>query len=281
MQSDVKQVFYFHADANSIGGFLDEPFRYVPTPCSVSLSPAGGHAVSEAKHFEFGEEIKVRAAYTHVSGRPSRNNGPWMQRVVSVVEGVNILGRVTADRFVAQLFIEQPEASGGERKIAFAGSHISDLRIDGKTVKPVMSTTLLPHHHREIDAYDQERSFTPELKWSALQEFAYRQGVERQKLGDAPPWARERFGWTANLREAKAEDYTLCSLVDRIEGLPPGHSFGHFIDMPDFGRLFLAEAIIFPHAVHLTMFRAELGCKTTGHVGIATARSNGTTCPPN
>jgi len=283
MQTDVKQVFYFNADASAVGGFLHEPFRSVPTPCSAALSSTGGHTTTQATDFNFEDGIKARAAYTHVSGRPSRQNGPWTQRTVSVVEGFNLLDRVTADRLVAQMFIEQPAADGGPRKISFAGSHFSNLRIDGRPIEPVLDATLLPPHHREADAYNRDAAFNPELEWPELTEFARRQGAERLAEKDLPGWGRERLGWIAaanSAEKAAFEGYTLCSLVNRIEGVTVGQASAHFIDLPDFGRIFLAEVTVLPYAAHLTMLRAELGCKVSGQVTGGTVGSNGTTMPP-
>jgi hypothetical protein len=278
MQNDVKQVFYFHSDASSIGGFLEEPFRHVYTPCSVALSSTGGSTTTEAKHFCF-EEIKARAAYTHASGRPTRKNGPWVQRIVSVVEDFSLLGRITAKRLTAQVFIMQPAAGEGPRKISFAGSQFTDLHIDGKLITPTLDSTLLPAHHRDVDAYNQNASFTPELEWPALIARASRQGVERFAKKEIPEWARARFGWIGDGKPNGG--YTLCSLVNQIEGVAEGQSFAHVIELPDFGRIFLGEITVLPYAAHLTMLRAELGCRTTGQVSCAMVVTNGTSMPPS
>ena len=284
MQTDVKQVFYFHGDSNSLGGFLEEPFRYIPTPCSVALSSAGGSVTQRAEPFHFEDRIHAKASYTHVSGRPTKRNGPWTQRVSSVVEGFNLLGRVTADSLGAQLFIEQPEDGGGPRRISFAGSHIHNLRVDGKPVTPVLNTTLLPERHRSEDVYNQDASVNPELPWPTLWQAAHRQSVDLLENRSIPGWARDRFGWIAakeNSGEGNLEGYTLCSLVDKLDGLTSEQSVGHYIEIPDLGRIFLGEVTIFPQAVTLTMLRAELGCALTGQVSMASSSSNGSMCPPN
>ncbi|MBB5063876.1 hypothetical protein [Granulicella mallensis] len=284
MQTDVKQVFYFHADANSLGGFLEEPFRYIPTPCSVALSSTGGSVTQKAEPFHFEDRIHAKASYTHVSGRPAKRNGPWTQRVSSVVEGFNLLGRVTADSLAAQVFIEHPEAGGGPRKISFAGSHIRNLRVDGRPVTPVLNATLLPEQHRSEDVYNRDASVNPELAWPTLWQAAHRQGVDLLENRSIPEWVRARYGWIAakeNSGEGSLEGYTLCSLVDKLDGLTADRSSGHSIDVPDLGRIFLGEVTIFPQAVTLTMLRAELGCALTGQASAASVASNGTMQPPN
>jgi len=291
MQTDVRQVFYFHADATSLGGFLggpasgsEEPFEIIPTHSSVSLSPTGGSATSESKAACPTEGVEVHTSLTHVSGFPQRPNGPWKQRVVSVVNDFELLGRIKVSRLVAQIFIEQPAAGQGPRKISFAGSKIENLRIDDKPVTLFPNTALLPQPHRDVDAGSTAVAFNPDLSWPAVQSDAYRQGVARLGQKDVPPWAEERFRWMG-LRQDEGQSnpkgYALCSLVDQVGDVTAGTTFAHTIEIPDFGRIFLAEAILFPFAVSLTMFRAELGCAVTGQVSASAVRSNGTTCPPS
>jgi hypothetical protein len=286
MQTDVKQVFYSHADANSLGGFFEEPFRYIPTPSSVSLSATGGSVASRAAVFGFEDHISCRSSYTHVSGRPAeisggrtKINGPWISRATAVVEGLNILGRITAKRVVARTFIEQPSAGSGPRKISFEGTRFDDLRLDDKPLRLSLNPTLLPSPLRESDAYNEDESFIPEIQWPTLWRTAYSQASTLVTTKGTPEWARERYGWVA-AKENPEEGYAICSLVNRIDGVPTGQTFGHCIEIPDVGRFFLGEATIFPFAVHLTMIRAELGCENTGQVSMATTIINGSTCPP-
>ena len=284
MQTNVKQVFYFHADATALGGFLENPYRIVPTPCSVALSSTGGAVTSEAKGFAFEDGIKASAAYTYVTGRPTQQNGPWTQRAVSVVEGLSLLGRITADRLVAQMIVEHPASGGGPRRISFAGSQFVNLHLDGKPLALTMDATLLPRNQGAVDAYNQDATINPVLDWPTLTGYARKQGAERMAQKNLPSWGRDRFGWLAGSttdRSSSAEGYTLCSLVNKVDGVAAGQSFAHCLDLPSFGRIFLAEVTVLPFAAHLTMLRAELGCSISGHVSAAVIQSNGTTMPPN
>jgi hypothetical protein len=283
MQTDVKQVFYFHADARSVGGFVEGPFRHIPSSCSVSLSSTGGSHSTEVDKFDFEDHIHHRTAYTHVSGKHAKRNGPWTQHCTSVVEDFKLLDRVTADRFVAQIAIEHPEAGGGGRRVSFAGSRIENLRIDGKPVTFVLNPVLLPEKDRTTVVYNKDSIYTPDITWPTLWKTAYSQAVDLLKQPDLPEWVRARFGWIAareNTGTPNAEGHTLCSLVDKLEGLAPEQSFGHCIDLPDLGRIFLGEVTVFHHAVNLTMIRAELGCKLVGQMDGGSVGSNGTTIPP-
>jgi hypothetical protein len=279
MQTDVKKVFYFHADANALGGYLENPFRFVPSQASVSLPSVGGYASTRAHDFKFEEIVRCRSTYTHVTGRPTKTNGPWTARVTAVVEGLEILGVLSLERAVARLFVEHP-ADGGPPKVSFAGSQFHKLRFLGKDVEPTLNSTLLPTHHRGGDAYNEDESFTPEIEWQALWGVAKTQSVALRDASGVPAWAIDRYGWLAAKQTPGNDGYAICSLVDRVETAAPAQSYGHFLEVPDIGRFFLGEAMIMPQSIQLTMIRAELGCKTTGQASAATARSNGASFPP-
>jgi hypothetical protein len=69
MRSSAKKTFYYHADANALGGFIEKPFqKIVPSQASVSLPSVGGQATTRTGEFNFEEIVSCRAAYTRVTG---------------------------------------------------------------------------------------------------------------------------------------------------------------------------------------------------------------------
>ncbi len=284
MQTDVRQVFYFHASSTSLGGFIEEPFRHVPAPCSASLSSTGGLVTCESEGRSVEEFFSHGKVHTHVSGRHVKRNGPWVQRVVSIMEGFNLSGRVEASQLVTHMEIEHPSAHGGPRRISFAGSTIEDLRVDGKPVQLTWNPTLLPRQDRKVDAYNHDRPIETEIEWPSLGDAAYRQSLALMQDPSTPAWIRERYGWVSGSkhhREGNSEGYSICSLVDKIDGLPPKQSCGHIIELADVGRIFLGEVTIHRHSASLTMIRAELGCQLTGQLDAVSGAINGATCPPS
>lgn len=279
MQTDVKKVFYFHADANSLGGFLENPFRVIPSQASVSLPAVGGYASTRSHDFKFEDIITCRSTYTHVAGRPVKTNGPWTARVTAVVEGLKILDVLSVERAVARVFVEHPE-DGGAPRVSFAGSHFHKLHFLGKEVELSLNPNLLPEHHRGGDAYNEDESFTPEIGYPVLWDVARRQSYALSDSNGAPAWAVDRYGWLAAKKNIGADAYAICSLVDKVEAAAPARTFGHFLEVPDIGRFFLAETMVMPQSIQLTMIRAELGCKTQGQASLATARTNGSSYPP-
>ena len=86
MRSDAKKVFYYHADASSLGGFIEEPFEgVIPAVSSISLPAVGGYATNRTEALNFKEIISCRSAYTR-SIRPRDCRG-W-----SVVHAGHVCG---------------------------------------------------------------------------------------------------------------------------------------------------------------------------------------------
>lgn len=270
MRSDAKKVFYFNADANSLGGFIETPFqKIVPSQASVSLPPVGGHATTQTEAFNFEGIISCRSAYTRVTGTQVAPDGAWSTTVTSVVEGLNILEVVTAERLVAQVSVVYPR-DGRYLEISLAGSQFDRLRLGGCDASPRLNPTLLGAARTSI-------------KFSVFQQTGREQArkiVENAEAGrDEFRWVRDRFGWM--LRDPEEDRCVLCSLVDSLDGSVPGTSFGHVVEIPDFGRIFLGELLVCPGSVQFSWVRAELGCSVSGAVSASSARANGGTIPPH
>lgn len=280
MQSNAKKVFYYHADANSLGGYIEEPFEgIIPAVSSISLPAVGGYATNRTEALNFKEIISCRSAYTRVSGRALAEDGPWSTQVTSVVEGLNILEIVTAERVVSQISVEHPREGGGA-SISFAGTHFEKLTIGGHEVCPRLNSRLMGTGSEA----DNDAS---RLMWPALLQAGHGQAreivqsVTERANRSGWEWALQRYGWMDEKREQKKDGCVLCSLVDGVEGTAPGKTIGHVIEIPDFGRIFLGEILAFPHSIQLTMVRAELGCNVHGKVSAGSSSINGGTMPPS
>src|SRR5271156_1398417 len=123
MQSNKQKRFYsFRADANALGGFLDEPFeKIIPALAPVSLPAVGGFATARSEAFNLDEVVSCSSAYTRVSGKEHHADGSTEILITSVVEGLNILEVVAAKRIVAQISISIPNEHG-PLKFSLAGS---------------------------------------------------------------------------------------------------------------------------------------------------------------
>jgi hypothetical protein len=271
MASTVNKVHYFHAEANSLGGFIEQPIKKViPGQASASLPAVGGHVTNSTEAFNFEGIVSCSSAYTRVSGRHLETDGTPSTMVTSVVEGLNLLEVVTADRIVAQVSMEHP-VDGGPPTVTFTGSRFEGLKIGGHDASPTLNSSLLD-----------SGAGTGPITWSLFQKTGKLQAAKLVKSaqggGAAYQWIVDRYGWIA---PAKAPGSILCSLVDGVAPSVPGKSFGHVMDIPGFGKVIFGEVLAFPASVHLSMIRAELGSPTSGGLNMASVTSNGNTIPPS
>lgn len=279
MQTGVKKVFYFSGAAHSLGGFTDDNFEVIPSQASVSLPPVGGSSSSHGEGFNHKNIVSCLSTYTHVHGRPQKTNGPWHARMTSVVEGLNILDTITADRAAARVFIEYPE-DGSLPKVSFAGTHFENLRYRDKEIEVSLNSSLLPAHHRGGDVYNEKESVVPEIEWSVFGEVAQQQSSALRDTSGIPAWAVDRYGWQSAKSDARNGEFAICSLVDRVETDAPVQIYGHFLEITDVGRFFLAEVMIQPRSVQIAMVRAELGCKTQAMTSASSGGVGGHMVPP-
>jgi hypothetical protein len=275
MASTVNKVHYFHAEANSLGGFIEQPIKKViPAQASASLPSVGGHVTNSTEAFNFEGIVSCSSAYTRVSGRLLETDGTPCTLVTSVVEGFNLLEIVTADRIVAQVSIEHP-IDGGDPVVNFTGSRFEGLKIGGQDASLTLNSSLLDNG-----------AGTGPITWPLFQKTGKLQAAKlvksAQSGGAAYQWVVDRYGWISPPKApAKAPGSILCSLVDGVAPSLPGKSFGHVMDIPGFGKVIFGEVLAFPASVHLSMIRTELGSPTSGGTNTANGVVNGTTIPPN
>jgi len=273
MDASKNRVFYYHADAAPIGGHFTKPKETIlHSHGSSSLAQAGGHVSASAEKFEHPDKlVSFKKAYSEIHGMVSET-GSWMTVVTSVVEGLNVLDMVKADRIIANLTVEHP-IKGGHPKASVAGSEITNLVVNDLKINPVLAKNLVPAH---------KKGKFPDSAMFEDEDFlarAVRQSERVTNTKDAPDWMLARYGWVQSKTARRRKGYVQCSLVDKIQGAKSGSVFGHVIHVPDFGNIFLGELLTSHHAFRLTMIRLEMGCANEGTVSGGTSDSNGTGSP--
>jgi hypothetical protein len=268
---DKKQFHTFQADANALGGQLLEPLRKsIPPQAPVSLPAFGGFATARSGAFNLDEVISISSAHTLVTGREVAEEGAHATLVTAVVEDFNLLEVVTAKRIVAQISVTKP-GDGGAQRVSFAGSRFEGLRVAGREATPRLNAGLA-----SPAAADGERG-SP-ATWSSFQQAV---SAQAQKLvglfgkhpdKEAVQWARARHGW--NTAETTPGGRGTYSLFDGFEVDLPG-AYGHIVEIPGFGRVYLGEVFISRHSVQLVSIRAELGCPVSGVATGPTADAGG------
>jgi hypothetical protein len=271
-----KQAFYYQAGANPLGGFFEAPFqKSIPSPASISLSPAGGLLTSRTEAFNFEGKVSCSSASSRVEGSEVQEGGSISILVTSVVEGLKILDVLAADQIEVRLSIAYPK-DRGERRITVAGSHFENLRLRGQKVHAALNSRLLEAGGGQLACAPITASVVEETGRKQAEDLT--RDINDAEAQDPWAWALERYGWMA--RQNSASGLALCALVDRIEGELPGKSFGHIIEIPDFGRIFLGELLVSADYAQLTMVRAELGCSVSGSLTVSVGQNGGLHIPP-
>jgi hypothetical protein len=283
MATQVERYHHFHAEADILSAELQRPLQQNIKPQAfVKLPEEGGYLSQRAENFRLEGVISFHSAYTQVAGNKSLKPGHgWTTLVTSVVEGLNVLDVVTADRVVAQISTDHPLA-GYVPAVTFLGTRFENLKIAGHHVKPDLNLELCVPKPQNDTPYIEDPAFLNRV----AQQYAQ---INRAK--DLPDWGREKYHKDLlDVGKIKQQDEAAkkvqgerakveCSLVNSVAQALPGSTFGHVIEVPDFGKIFLAELEVDRDSFHLTMIRLDLGCVAHGHGKIVKGSINGNTRP--
>jgi hypothetical protein len=286
---DPKREHNYHADATALFGHLHLPLEHLITPQSFATLPEkGGYFAHQPVDYRVESVISYRSAHTQVAGHRELKVGRgWNTLVTSVVEDLNILDVVTADRVVAQVATEHP-LTGYVPSITFLGTRFENLRIAGHEVKLDLDLNIFGDKPENDEPYTRSEGF---IKRVTDQHARIR---ERHAKHQNPlTGLLERYNRVPESFENSSgtEEKAECSLVNQAEGDYPGHCFGHVIHVPDFGTIHLATIHV-RHCdykpgtrtprqthVHLHMIEANMGCVANGTATVASTRTNGDSRP--
>ncbi|HET7346187.1 MAG TPA: choice-of-anchor P family protein [Acidobacteriaceae bacterium] len=252
---------FYHAEASALEGRLNRPVTEVIYPqAPLSLPREGGYRSARVGNFRVQEVLSFSSAYTQVAGTPSlKANHGQTTLATAVLENFNVLDVVTADRIVAQIGTDYVNQSYIP-SVTFLGTRFENLRIAGHPV----------HLELDIDFLGENGH---NARWSENRALRERIGGQRQAIESqnrVPPEYLESYN------QLPSKEGTLgslgCSLVNRTEGSFPVRCFGHVIDVPHFGRIYLAVLRIresdldqesrlpLQTEISLTMIRIQMGC---------------------
>src|SRR6202046_2793834 len=136
--SETEKVWHeYHAEASVLSGHLKQPVnREIYRQAAVGLDDLrGGHFFQRAEHYSLEGLISFKSGYSHVSGNRSLKDHGWVTLATSVLEGLNVLDVITADRVVAQVSTEHPLIDGHTPYVTFLGTHFENLRVGGYKVE--------------------------------------------------------------------------------------------------------------------------------------------------
>src|SRR3984957_1275492 len=311
---------YFHAEAHALAGKLRQPFEeeikkqaFVKLEGNLTDLPAEERAQrnyfsQHAKNFRLEGIVSYAASHTQVSGHQSdKHDGASVTLATSVVEDLNVLNVVTADRVVAQISTTHIPGEYCPH-VTFLGTHFENLRIARHRAKPYLKLDLAGARAEGKDAMPVNKGTelmnAIEAQYQRLKDtIGALADKEREKmrLRDTDELlAKKYFVFTVDYAKIQQQanaakkddkwDGITCSLVEHVElkdmsvkGAdgksiqipPPAQTFGHVIHIPDFGNIFLAELTVRHNSYKLTMIRLEMGCLAAGSTGVASCNVNG------
>jgi hypothetical protein len=245
MSTQRRIPFHFHAEGHAFSGEFRHPtWCLIPTQASASLPTIGGHSSAHAENFQFQDFVSFKSAQTHISGKHRRDD-TFATHATTTLHGLNILGVVTADLVVCRLTsVHRPKEREGH--IIAEDSRFEGLRIKGEDVKVTLRHDLL-------------------VKCKTFEDLT--KGIASDT----------KSGKIAVIKEGAA----VCSLVEKIETKLKGvDAKRHLIEVPNFGKIFLAEIFAEPGTRTLTMLRLELGSPHVANITAAETRTNGQPPPP-
>ena len=280
-------VHIYYAEANVLSADLKLPLKEkIPPRVQVKLPSSGRYQFKKANSFRFEGIISYRSAYSQVAGHPSSKSDGFATLATAVVEGLNVLDVVTADRVVAQISTVHPVFGKGQvPSVTFLGTRFENLRIGGHKIEVKRNLDILGAKPAGDKSYFEDPGVQSRVSLQ-YDKVATEEG-HPELAAAAYPKGRAGVVGSGELQ---------CSLVDSVAAEPGvsygGTSFGHVIDVPHFGKIFLAELrverkpgdpgkrVYDTYEFHLTMIRLEMGCIAQGSAAVAALDTNGGGQPP-
>lgn len=276
------RVHQFHAEASVLNARLQRPLQQDVKPQAfVKLPEEGGYLSERAKDYRLEGVISFRSAYTQVAGNQSPKPGHgWVTLATSVVEGLNVLDIVTADRVVAQISTEHP-LKGYVPSVTFLGTRFENLKIAGQEIKPTIDLDVCGPKPNDDRLYLEDAGFRGRVTEQQQRIAGAPDSVGGKYSGTMPDIAQLRKQWEAFIKGQgpRPEAAIECSLVDTLGKTGSWNSFGHALIVPEFGRIFFAELRVECDSFQFTMIRLEMGCVADGSGKVGNFSVNGSTKP--
>lgn len=280
-EEEVKRHHTYFAEASALEGNLCLPFvQKFSAPTFVKLNENGGYVSQHAENFRLGGVMSFRSAYTQVAGNlDTKKDHGWNTLGTAVIEGLSVMDVITADRIVAQLSTDHP-LIGYVPTITFLGTRFENLRIAGTPVKLDLNLNLFGSKLDSDAPYSESDKFREHVIGQYERIQADKElSSEARGLYNQVPSKSDRLAPIA------------CSLVNHTTISHPGHSCGHVIEIPNFGRISLATVLLEqsdPHpetgiprktSITLKMLEMEMGCIGGGTGSGGGTKLNGGSAP--
>jgi len=281
MPDPLKRYHVYNAEAEALSGDLTLPLiQEVKPPTFVKLNERGGYVSQHVENYRLGGVVSFRSAYTQVGGNPdTKSDHGWNTLTTAVIEGLNVLDIVTADRIVCQISTDHP-LIGYVPTVTFLGTRFENLRIAGHELKLNLDLDILGPKPKKDAGYLNDRDFQKRVT------------AQRERLKGLKNLPAEIAAHYNQAPSSAGKPGSIkCSLVNQVEGGYPGRSFGQAIDVPNFGKIYLATLTVEESefdtptgaprktTIGLTMIKMVMGCVGGGSLAGGVGKTNGTSSP--
>ncbi len=277
---ELTRRFLFHGDAVAIGGRIVRPDDIVLDPrCASTLPVTGGRTSKQSKGMKFGKYVRFSSAATLAEGRFDDR-----KQVVALTKGkareedlrstttvrAELLDLVVGNK--PQLVVKRVRGALTSRSPQSA----EDEMIFGLGREVALDGVAIGGHKLIIElnkAMFQEQDTFTKLKRSASDP-AFVQTHAHSLVAGATVAGQPRSG---ALVEVRGIIHTTIVRSIRWSGKPyPGATIdGHLVTVPDFGRIYFGEMLIYRDNRRLTMMRLEFGSPFGGAMAAADVQDNG------
>jgi hypothetical protein len=274
-----ERVFLYHAHGYALGGRIEQPVqKELDSHAATTLAIVGGYATSNSGPYNLDKLISYESAHTIISGIRNEE-AEHSTSVDTVIQGLNILDVITADKVVGRLSSKHED--GKPAKIIPLGSGFENLRIAGVPVDVEMANDLFSHHptHEDLRGHFQGKcgANDPCAAFKPANPGRYEWG---HPPGAMPEKLRKQMIVPVDTGWKESGGQLHCSIVHQVKEAGSSSTkvtipYGSAICIPQVGRLYLGELSSDGDTKRLTMLRLELGSPVVGSLAAAAPETNG------
>jgi hypothetical protein len=260
----MEKRFVFRGNAVGAAGHIHRPEDLIIWVQGAGSLPAiGGYSRSSVDRVKFGDVLSVENIRTQSTGDFSEAQKAYTTLTNSVVRGVNVNGRLTADSLEATLTSTHP-VDGSEPSIVSTGTVIKNLRLDGHPINVTVDNDLFTKYStRESLA----RAFSSDDAF-------YKRHGNRFQTSEKDKDKNKKT--TGKRQIPEVSGYIVTSIVSDVQTKHPKAAVaGNVITLNGLGRIFLGELLITSASRRLTLLRLKLGSEIEGEIACAEIESNG------
>ena len=266
--------FRFKASAYGAGGHITAPFNEViEVQAGSALPEIGGYGTASSDRFRYREILHFDRAHSEVVGSrfPGDKGDVYSILSKSTVDGLNIMGIVTADRIVANLVSTYKGEEPGEPTVRLIGSRFENLRIAGIPITVVLAVDTL-------DKYPTYSSLRTAYATDDCVKDLFGDASLRKCFDKAPSKVAQWFSHSVN-PQPQMPAIAGVSSVSLVRDLKPADGaivcWGNVIPIEGFGTIRLGEVGVSQLTRSVTMVQVDLGCPIVGQVACCSSEDGG------